>query len=75
MHTLFLFLLSSIVLTLSPGPDMLLVITLGLQYSFRQVLLFILGLCTGLFIHTLLLTIGWQQFLADYPQAIQGFKI
>lgn len=75
MHTLFLFLLSSIVLTLSPGPDMLLVITLGLQYSFRQVLLFILGLCTGLFIHTLLLTIGWQQFLADYPQAIQGFKL
>ena len=75
MHTLFLFLLSSIVLTLSPGPDMLLVITLGLQYSFRQVLLFVLGLCTGLFIHTLLLTLGWQQFLADFPQAIQGFKL
>lgn len=74
MQTVYLFLLSSILLTLSPGPDLLLVITLSLQYSFRKVVLFIVGLCSGLVLHTLLLILGWQQFLEKYPQAVDVFK-
>lgn len=75
MYTLFLFLISSVLLTLSPGPDLLLVMSLGLQRSFGQVVVFILGLCSGLLIHTLLLTMGWQQFLSEYPKAIDVFKL
>ena len=75
MDTLFLFLVSSVLLTLSPGPDLLLVVTLSLQYSLRQVIVFVLGLCSGLLLHTLLLVLGWQQFLSEYPKAITVFKM
>ena len=70
MEELFSFLIASILLTLSPGPDLLMVIGQSIENGFRAALTFILGLITGLCGHTILLVVGWAQFVGQQPQII-----
>lgn len=52
------FLLASVLLTLSPGPDILYVLSSSLRQGFRTGFFIALGLCSGLIIHTGLVGFG-----------------
>lgn len=75
MHTLSAFFVASILLTISPGPDLFMVVTQSLEKGFRSAFNFILGLVTGLSLHTLLLSAGWAQFIGERPKLVELLKI
>ena len=60
-----LFLISSISLTLMPGPDILFVISQSISKNRLTGLLISLGLCTGLLIHTTLLVFGLSYIISN----------
>ena len=53
-----LFITSSILLAIAPGPDNLFVLTQSMIYGRKSGFCITLGLCTGLIVHTLLVTFG-----------------
>ena len=59
------FLISSISLTLMPGPDILFVISQSISKNKTTGILISLGLCTGLLIHTLLLVFGFSSIISN----------
>ena len=75
MEELFSFLLASIMLTLAPGPDILLVLSESLAKGPKSALMLAAGLICGLPFHTLVLVLGWGQFIGLYPNLIAVFKI
>ena len=74
-NTILLFLISSISLTLLPGPDILFVITTSISEGWKNGLKISFGLCTGLVIHTLLIMLGLGSFLEIYPHWIRIIEI
>ena len=50
------------------------VIGQSIENGLRAALIFILGLMTGLCGHTLLLVVGWAQFVGEQPQIISIMK-
>ncbi len=52
------FLLASTILAFTPGPDNIFVLVTSLGHGFRTAFRFILGLCTGVVLHTLLIVLG-----------------
>ena len=70
MDILFSFLLASVLLTLSPGPDLLMVIAQSIEKGVKTAFLFVAGLLTGLLGHTTLLIFGWAQFIGERPQVV-----
>ena len=75
METLYSFILASIALTLSPGPDILLVLSESVSKGIKSGLLLAAGLVCGLPFHTLVLVFGWGQFIEVYPNLIYVVKI
>jgi len=75
MEELFSFLLASIMLTLAPGPDILLVFSESLAKGSKSALMLAAGLVCGLPFHTLVLVLGWGQFIGLYPNLIVVLKI
>ena len=75
MEELFSFLLASILLTLAPGPDILLVLSESLTKGSKSALMLAAGLVCGLSFHTLVLVLGWGQFIGFYPNLIVVIKI
>ena len=59
------FLISSISLTLMPGPDILFVISQSISKNKTTGVLISLGLCTGLLIHTMLLVFGFSSIISN----------
>ena len=59
------FLVSSISLTLMPGPDILFVISQSISKNKTTGVLISLGLCTGLLIHTMLLVFGFSSIISN----------
>ena len=59
------FLISSISLTLMPGPDILFVISQSISKNKTTGELISLGLCTGLLIHTMLLVFGFSSIISN----------
>ena len=57
-NTILLFIISSISLTLLPGPDILFVITTSISEGWKNGSKISLGLCSGPVIHTLLIMLG-----------------
>lgn len=57
------FLLASVVLTVSPGPDILFVLTTALKKGKRTALYLAFGLCSGLIVHTSLVGFGLAQLI------------
>jgi threonine/homoserine/homoserine lactone efflux protein len=53
-----MFILSAILLSLSPGPDNIYVLTLGISKTKKAAVVTTLGLCSGLVIHTLAAALG-----------------
>lgn len=57
MQDILLFLISSLALTLMPGPDILFVVNQSLDKK-KNGIITSLGLCTGLIFHTMFLAFG-----------------
>ena len=73
MDQILLFFISSLALTLMPGPDILFVINQSLEDK-KSGLLVSFGLCSGLVVHTLLLTIGLSAIIEQNDNIIMFFK-
>ena len=69
LERFFLFLVSSVALTLLPGPDLLFVFSTSLTKGWRRGIQVSLGLTSGLWIHTLFVIFGVGNLLAVYPQS------
>lgn len=74
MEEIIAFISASILLTLSPGPDLIMVMSQALTYGFKKGVVFALGLCSGLIFHSLLLAIGWTQIIGENILLIQTMK-
>ena len=73
MQEILLFLISSLALTLMPGPDILFVINQSLEDK-KSGLLVALGLCSGLIVHTLVLALGLSAIIEQNDNVIIFFK-
>ena len=62
MDQILLFLISSLALTLMPGPDILFVLNQSLENK-KSGLLISIGLCSGLIVHTLIIVFGLSAFI------------
>ena len=63
IEILFLFIITSISLTLTPGPDILYVSSQSLSYGFKSGFLVSLGLVSGLFFHTAFVSLGFRAMI------------
>jgi len=73
MDQILLFFISSLALTLMPGPDILFVINQSLEDK-KSGLLVALGLCSGLIVHTLVLALGLSAIIEQNDKVIMFFK-
>ena len=69
-----LFLISSITLTLMPGPDILFVISQSISKNRLTGVLISLGLCSGLLIHTALIIFGLSSVISNNYFIFQLFS-
>ena len=75
LQTALSFLGVAFLLSLSPGPDNLFVITLSALRGARAGLWVVLGLCSGLVVHTLTVALGVGALLAASPVAFTTLKV
>ena len=73
MQEILLFLISSLALTLMPGPDILFVINQSLDKR-KNVIITSLGLCTGLIFHTMFLAFGLSALIESNKSVIIFLK-
>lgn len=73
MDQILLFLISSLVLTLMPGPDILFVINQSLTNK-KSGFIISIGLCSGLVIHTLILVFGLSVFIESNKNLVLYLK-
>ena len=73
MDQILLFFISSLALTLMPGPDILFVINQSLEDK-KSGLLVAFGLCSGLVVHTLVLALGLSTIIEQNENIIMFFK-
>ncbi|MCB4361564.1 LysE family translocator [Quatrionicoccus australiensis] len=67
-------LLAALLVTLAPGPDNLLVLSLGMARGRRQGIAFGLGCAAGCLNHTLLAALGISALIAASPSAFAALK-
>ena len=75
LNTILLFLASSVVLTLSPGPDILFVISTTISQGFRCGIKVSLGLCSGLIAHTFFVVFGLATLIQTFPFIIRAIEL
>ncbi|MBV5326187.1 MAG: LysE family translocator [Chlorobium sp.] len=73
-HVLFMFFVSSVVLSLSPGPDNLFVMAQSARNGRLAGMMVTLGLCTGLVLHTLAVAFGLAALVAASAVAFTVLK-
>ena len=73
MDQILLFFISSLALTLMPGPDILFVINQSIEDK-KSGLLVAFGLCSGLVVHTLILAFGLSAIIEQNDNIIMFFK-
>lgn len=73
-NVLILFFMTSLLLSLSPGPDNLFVLAQAAQQGQKAGLLVTLGLCTGLLVHTAAVTFGLAALFAASAVAFSVLK-
>ncbi|MEW7981828.1 MAG: LysE family translocator [Candidatus Sedimenticola endophacoides] len=71
---LLLFLTSTLLLSLAPGPDNLFVLAQSMTHGARAGVLITLGLCTGLLVHTSAVALGVAALLQRPPLAFTLLK-
>ena len=75
MQELLTFIIATILITLSPGPDIIMLISYSLQKGFKYSIKFIMGLISGLLFHSLILILGWSNFFSNSEIILFYFKI
>ena len=75
VETIAIFLSASIVLALIPGPDNIFVLTHSALHGFKSGMIVILGLTTGVFLHTLAVAFGVSVVFATSQIAFDILKI
>ena len=73
MDQILLFFISSLALTLMPGPDILFVINQSIEDK-KSGILVAFGLCSGLVVHTLVLALGLSAIIEQNDNVIMFFK-
>lgn len=73
--TLLLFVTSSLLLALAPGPDNLFVLTISIARGPAAGVITTLGLCSGLFVHTGAVALGVAVFIQESALAFSLLKI
>ena len=73
MEQILLFFISSLALTLMPGPDILFVINQSIEDK-KSGILVAFGLCSGLVVHTLVLALGLSAIIEQNDNVIMFFK-
>ena len=73
MDQILLFLISSLALTLMPGPDILFVLNQSLE-SKKSGLIISIGFCSGLVVHTLILVFGLSTLIETNEYVISYLK-
>ena len=69
------FIFTSALLALAPGPDNIFVLTQSALYGKRSGILITLGLCTGLVFHTCLVAFGVATIMQTSDWALSALKI
>jgi RhtB (resistance to homoserine/threonine) family protein len=69
------FLAAAVLITLSPGPDNLMVLGMGMSRGRRQGMVFGLGCALGCLSHTVLATLGVSALIAASPVAFTTLKV
>ncbi len=69
------FLAAALVITLSPGPDNLMVLSLGISRGRREGMMFGLGCAMGCLNHTVLAALGVSALIAASPLAFTALKM
>ncbi len=75
IETVLTFFLASVLLALAPGPDNIFVLTQSALYGKISGFAVVLGLCTGLVVHTSLVAFGVAVIFQTTPIAFTGLKI
>ena len=68
------FTIASIILAFTPGPDTLFVMVTGLGNGFKMAFKFILGLVTGIILHTSLMAIGISTLISQSQYGLTVLK-
>lgn len=68
------FIVAAMLLTLMPGPDILFVVTQSVASGRRAGIVFAAGLCSGLVIHTVAVSLGVSVLLMNSPVAFTCLK-
>ena len=75
IETLLTFTLASLSLTISPGPDILYVISKSIVQGKKAAILTSLGLTSGLVIHTFLIAFGLSIIISESEYILNSIKI
>ena len=72
--SLLYFIAASVILTLSPGPDLLFVISQSVSNHWKAGVATAVGLCSGLIVHTSVVAFGATLFFDRYPWSFELLK-
>jgi threonine/homoserine/homoserine lactone efflux protein len=75
LDTLTLFFVTAVLLALTPGPDNIFVLGQSLAFGHRTGLIIVLGLCSGLIIHTAFVAFGVAAMVAASPWLFSLLKL
>ena len=75
IETLLTFFLASVLLALAPGPDNIFVLTQSSLYGKRSGLTVVLGLCTGLVVHSFAVALGVAVIFQQSALAFSALKM
>lgn len=70
ISNLFFFFLASCLLAVTPGPDNLFVLTHSAMMGMRSAMIVVLGLCTGLIAHTVIVVTGLAALIQSHDYAL-----
>jgi threonine/homoserine/homoserine lactone efflux protein len=73
-HLFAAFLVGALILVLVPGPDMILIATLGSQRGPKAGVAAAVGACTGLTVHGAISVVGLAAVLRSYPAVYEGLR-
>ncbi len=74
-QTLYAFVISSLVLTISPGPDIIYVLSQSIVKGKKSAIMVSLGLTSGLLIHTFFVSIGLSLIIIENKEYLFFLKI
>jgi len=75
IETIVVFVLASVALSLSPGPDNIFVLTQSAMNGIKAGIIITLGLCTGLLVHTATVSMGIAVIFRTSELAFHALKI